>query len=92
MEREGFGITEFGVGGFIVERGQKSGIDIIKHHTCGKVTTSQLDTTNESQEVSLFPAGDHKASKTDVHERITKQDRNNINNPHPSYPATIFCL
>ena len=28
--------------------------------TNGKV--SQLDITNESQEVSLFPAGDHKAS------------------------------
>ena len=26
-----------------------------------KVTTSQLDITNESQEVSPFPAGDHKA-------------------------------
>ena len=30
--------------------------------TNGKVTTSQLDITNESQEVSLFPAGDHNAS------------------------------
>ena len=29
--------------------------------TNGKVTNSQLDTTNESQEVSLFPVGDHKA-------------------------------
>ena len=29
--------------------------------TNGKVTNSQLDTTNESQEVSPFPAGDHKA-------------------------------
>ena len=28
--------------------------------TNGKVTTSQLDTTNESQEVSPFPVGDHK--------------------------------
>ena len=28
--------------------------------TNGKVTNSQLDTTNESQEVSSFPAGDHK--------------------------------
>ena len=28
--------------------------------TNGKVTNSQLDTTNESQEVSPFPAGDHK--------------------------------
>ena len=27
----------------------------------GKITNSQLDTTNESQEVSPFPAGDHKA-------------------------------
>ena len=27
-----------------------------------KVTTSQLDITNESQEVSPFPAGGHKAS------------------------------
>ena len=29
--------------------------------TNGKVTDSQKDTTTESQEVSPFPAGDHKA-------------------------------
>ena len=29
--------------------------------TNGKLTNSQLDTTNESQEVSHFPAGDHMA-------------------------------
>ena len=29
--------------------------------TNGKVTNSQLNTTNESQEVSPFPAGDNKA-------------------------------
>ena len=29
--------------------------------TNGKVTNSQLDTTNENQEFSPFPAGDHKA-------------------------------
>ena len=29
--------------------------------TNGKVTNSQLDTKNESQEVSPFQAGDHKA-------------------------------
>ena len=29
--------------------------------TNGKVTNSQLDTTDESQEVSAFPAGDDKA-------------------------------
>ena len=30
--------------------------------TNGKVTTSQLDITHESQEVSPFPAGDQNAS------------------------------
>ena len=30
--------------------------------TNGKVTTSKLDITNRSQEVSQFPAGDHKES------------------------------
>ena len=30
--------------------------------TNGKVTTSQLDIANESQEVNTFPAGDHQAS------------------------------
>ena len=30
--------------------------------TNGKVKTSQLDSRNKSQEVSPFPAGDHKAS------------------------------
>ena len=34
----------------------------LTQNTNGKVTTSQLDITNESQEVSPFPAGDHKAS------------------------------
>ena len=43
---------------------RRSGIDQAPHltqDTNGKVTTSQLDITNESQEVSAFPAGDHKA-------------------------------
>ena len=31
----------------------------LTQYTNGKVTNSQLDTTNESQEVSPFPAGDH---------------------------------
>ena len=30
--------------------------------TAGKVTASQLDITNESQEVSPFPGGDHNTS------------------------------
>ena len=39
--------------------------------TNGKVTTSQLDITNESQEVSPFPASDHKAS---INRRARKQN------------------
>ena len=33
----------------------------LTQNTKGNVTNSQLDTTNESQEVSPFPAGIHKA-------------------------------
>ena len=45
---------------------QRSGINTFKYHSWpripkGKVTNSQLDTTNVSQEVSPFPACDHKA-------------------------------
>ena len=52
--------------------------------THGKVTTSQLDISNESQEVSPILAGDHKAS-TNRHESITKQDRININDPQKKH-------
>ena len=55
--------------------------------TNGKGTTSKLDITNESQVVSPFPAGDHKAS-TDVHESITKQERHKINDPQKK--KTLF--
>ena len=41
--------------------------------TNGKATTSQLDITNESQEVSPFPAGDHKAS---ISRRARKNNKN----------------
>ena len=47
-----------------------------------KVTTSQLDITNESQEASPFQAGDQQSN---VHESITKQDRNNINDPQKKH-------
>ena len=33
----------------------------LTQNTKGKVTNSQFDTTNESQEISPFPAGDHEA-------------------------------
>ena len=50
---------------FVWKVGKGAKIITIKYHTLPripkKVTNSQLDTTNESQEVSPFPAGDHKA-------------------------------
>ena len=39
----------------------------------GKVTNSQLDTTNNSQEVSPFPAGDHKAQ---INRRAQRHNKN----------------
>ena len=38
----------------------------------GKVTTSQLDIINESQEVSPFPAGNHKVS---INRRARKHNK-----------------
>ena len=50
--------------------------------TNGKVTNSQLDTTNESQEVSPLPAGDHKAH---IDRRVQRHSKHktekNINDP-----------
>ena len=40
----------------------------------GKVTKLQLDTTNESQEVSPFPAGDHKAQINRCAQRHNKHE------------------
>ena len=42
-------------------RNQYNQVPHLTQDTNGKVTNSQLDTTNESTEVSPFPAGDHKA-------------------------------
>ena len=43
--------------------------------TNGKVKYSQLDTTNESQEVSPFPAGDHKAQTNRRAQRHNKHKK-----------------
>ena len=54
--------------------------------TNGKVTNSQLDTTNESQEASPFPAGDHKAQinrRTKGHNK--HKTEKNINDPQKKY-------
>ena len=55
-----------------------------------KVTNLQLDSTNESQEVSPFPAGDHKAhtnrraQRHSKHKTEQKQNKN-IKDPQKKY-------
>ena len=54
--------------------------------TNGKVTNSQLDTTYESQEVSPFPAGDHKAHINRRAQRHSKHKaEKNMKDPQKKY-------
>ena len=55
-------------------KNQYNQVPHLAQDTNGKVKTSQLDITNESQEVSPFPAGDHKAS---INRRARKHNKNN---------------
>ena len=70
---------------------QRSGINTnqVPHliqDTNGKVTNLQLDTTNESQEVSPFPAGDHKAQINRRAQRHNKhKTEESINDPQKKY-------
>ena len=54
-------------------------------HLNGKVTNSQLDTTNESQEVSPFPADDHKAHINSCAQSQSKHKTENIKDPQKKY-------
>ena len=51
----------------------------LTHDTNGKVTNSQLDIINESQEVSPFPAGDHKAH---INRRAQKHSKHKTEQQH----------
>ena len=54
--------------------------------TNGKVTDSQLNTNYESQEVSPFPAGDHKAHINRRSQRHSKhKTEKNKNDPQKNY-------
>ena len=54
--------------------------------TNGKVTNSQLDTTNESQEVSPFPAGDHKAH---INRHIQRHSKHKTEQKHKRYTKEV---
>ena len=53
-------------------------VPYLTQDTNGKEANSQLDITNESQEVSPFPAGEHKVT---INRRSRKHNRNNMNDP-----------
>ena len=53
--------------------------------TNGKLTTSQLDITYESQQVSPFQTGDHKASINRCAQKHNKNKINNINDPEKKH-------
>ena len=55
--------------------------------TNGKVTNSQLDTTNESQEVSPFPAGDHKAQ---INRRAQRHSKHKTEQKHKRSTMHIY--
>ena len=53
----------------------------------GKVTNSQYDITNESQNVSTFPAGDHKAQINRRTQRQSKHKTEKTEKIHKSSTA-----
>ena len=60
--------------------------------TNGKVTNSQLDATNENQEVSPFQAGDHKVHINRSAQRHSKhKTEKNIKDPLKKYRIGTVC-
>ena len=55
--------------------------------TNGKVTNSKLDTTNESQEVSPFQAGDHKAH---INRRAQRHSKHKAEQKHKRITKPVF--
>ena len=55
--------------------------------TYGKVTNSQLDTTNESKEASPFPAGGHKAH---INRRIQRHSNHKTEKKHTKDPQKKY--
>ena len=53
-------------------RNRNNQVPHLTQDTNGKVTNAQLDTTNGSQEVNPFPAGDHKAQ---INKRVQRHSK-----------------
>ena len=63
-------------------RNRYNQVQYLTQDTNGKVTNSQLDTTNESQEVSPFPAGDNKAH---INRRAQRHSKHKTEQKHKRY-------
>ena len=61
----------------------------LTQNTNWKVTNSQLDTTNESQEVSHFPAGDYKAH---INRRAQRHSKHKTEKKTIKYPQKKYRL
>ena len=68
-------------------RNRYNQVPYLTQDTNGKVSNLQLDTTNESQEVSPFPAGDHKAHINRRSRRHSKHktEKKHIKDPQKKY-------
>ena len=66
-------------------RNRYNQIPHLTQDTNGKVTNSQLYKTNESQEVSPFPSGDHKAQINRRAQRQNNTRQKNIKDPQKKY-------
>ena len=67
-------------------RNQYNQVPHLTQDTNGKMTNSQLDTANESQEVIPIPAGDHKAHINRRTQNIANTRQNkNIKDPQMKY-------
>ena len=68
-------------------RNQYIQVPHLTQDTNGKMTNSQLNTVNESQEVSPFPAGDHKVHINRRAQRHYKHktEKNNLKYPQKKH-------
>ena len=70
---------------------QRSEIDTIKYHTWPRIPMGKWqthrDTTNESQEVSPFPAGDHKAH---INRRAQRHSKHKTEQKHKRSKAKFY--
>ena len=84
MPIDNYHLTEVSKGAKI--RNRYNQVPQLTQDTNGKVTNSQLDTTNKNQEVSPFPAGDHKSHINRRAQRHSKhKTEQNIKNPQKKY-------